>query len=218
MINFIFGAAGFAREVDWLVEEIYYASRVDYRPQYFVAEDTNVAVGQLINGRRVLSETEFYSGFSKEMCQCFIAVGNPTIRSKIVDGIKNKVHSVKFPNLIHPDVTFDKRADKLTLGEGNIICSKNVLTTDILIANFAHINLACTVGHDTTVGNYVTLSPGVNISGYVNLGNQVFLGTGSSILERINICDETVIGAGATVVQDITLPGTYVGTPAKKMK
>jgi UDP-3-O-[3-hydroxymyristoyl] glucosamine N-acyltransferase len=74
------------------------------------------------------------------------------------------------------------------------------------------------VGHDTSIGNFTTISPGCHISGNVKVGKTVYFGTGSVTVERIDIQDYTIIGAGATVVKSITETGTYVGTPAKKMK
>ena len=217
-MNFIFGDAGFAKEVDWLTEEIYRATEIDYRPNYFVAEDGNSNIGKIINKKEIISESIFFEKYSSRKSNCFIAVGSPIIKYKIVKKIKALAVNMSYPNLIHPDVTFDKRENKLILGEGNIICSKNVLTTDIKIGDFVHINLDCTIGHDTIIGDYTTISPGVHVSGNVKIEDAIFIGTGAVILEKVKICSNAIIGAGATVIQNILLPGTYVGTPAKKMQ
>lgn len=49
------------------------------------------------------------------------------------------------------------------------------------------------------------------------IGNNVSIGTHATILP-VKICDYVVIGAGAVVTRDITIPGVYVGNPAKKIK
>ena len=46
------------------------------------------------------------------------------------------------------------------------------------------------------------------------IGNNVSIGSGSTILP-ISICDNVVIGAGAVVTKNITVPGVYIGNPAK---
>lgn len=46
------------------------------------------------------------------------------------------------------------------------------------------------------------------------IGNNVSIGSGATILP-VNICDDAVIGAGAVVTKNITVPGVYVGNPAK---
>jgi acetyltransferase-like isoleucine patch superfamily enzyme len=49
------------------------------------------------------------------------------------------------------------------------------------------------------------------------LGNHVSIGTNATILP-ITICDNVVIGAGAVVTKDITIPGIYVGNPARLLR
>ena len=49
------------------------------------------------------------------------------------------------------------------------------------------------------------------------IGNNVSLGTNSTILP-VSICDNVVVGAGAVVTKDITVPGIYVGNPARLLR
>ena len=49
------------------------------------------------------------------------------------------------------------------------------------------------------------------------IGNQVSIGTNATILP-VNICDGVVVGAGAVVTKDITVPGIYVGNPARLLR
>ena len=49
------------------------------------------------------------------------------------------------------------------------------------------------------------------------LGNRVSIGTNTTILP-VTICDHVVIGAGAVVTRDITVPGFYVGNPARLLR
>ena len=60
--------------------------------------------------------------------------------------------------------------------------------------------------------------PNAVVSGNCNIGNCVYIGTNSTIKEKLNICNNVTIGLNAGVVKDIKEPGTYVGTPAKKIK
>lgn len=65
---------------------------------------------------------------------------------------------------------------------------------------------------------YVTCAPKVSISGNCTIGNRVYIGTGAVIKEKISICDDVIIGALSFVNKDITEPGTYVGSPVRKIK
>jgi acetyltransferase-like isoleucine patch superfamily enzyme len=82
-----------------------------------------------------------------------------------------------------------------------------------------------TIGDDCFIGHGVvfindTFSTGGPARGRKELwrsttiGNRVSVGSNATILP-IRICDDVVIGAGAVVTSDITVPGCYVGNPAR---
>ena len=214
-MNIIFGTAGFAREVDWLIYEVETAHNARFATDYFVAEDSNEWVGKEINSHVVLSETIFFERYSHEQNNYFVAVGSPILREMIVNKITSSSSNPRFPNLIHPSVSFDHRKGKIQLGEGTMLFSNTVVTTDVKIGKHVLVYTDCTIAHDSTVGDFTTLSPGVHISGNVNIQNKVFIGTGAVVLERIKISSMVTIGAGAVVINDVNEPGVYVGVPAK---
>ena len=49
------------------------------------------------------------------------------------------------------------------------------------------------------------------------IGNCVSIGTNATILP-VTICDHVVIGAGSVVTKDISVPGIYVGNPARLLR
>jgi sugar O-acyltransferase (sialic acid O-acetyltransferase NeuD family) len=216
-MNFVFGTAGFAKEVDWLIYDLVKEQSFYTGVDFFVSENNNSTIGSLLNGKLIISESQYFQEYMKSNNKCFLAMGAPHIK-EIVFNKLNTASNISFPSLIHPSVNYDKREKKILFGQGSIICAKNALTTDIGIGNFVHLNLDCTIGHDTKIGDFTTISPGVHISGNVRIGKQVFIGTGAVILEKIDICDHTIIGAGAVVAKSIMEAGTYVGIPAKRIK
>ena len=50
------------------------------------------------------------------------------------------------------------------------------------------------------------------------VGNMCLIGAGAIVVDKISICDNAIIGAGSVVIQDIKDSGTYVGSPAKRIK
>lgn len=86
------------------------------------------------------------------------------------------------------------------------------------MGDFVILNLGCTVGHDTVIGDYAAFMPSVNISGEITIGAGVYVGTGAKIINQLEIGEYATVGAGAVVCQ--TLPGhcTAVGVPAKVIK
>jgi UDP-perosamine 4-acetyltransferase len=43
------------------------------------------------------------------------------------------------------------------------------------------------------------------------------IGMGCNVIQLVTIGTGCIIGAGATVVRDLSEPGTYVGTPARRV-
>jgi UDP-N-acetylbacillosamine N-acetyltransferase len=98
------------------------------------------------------------------------------------------------------------------------------------VGNFCHIgpeafvgentilNTGSVIEHGVRIGRHSHLAPNVSVSGNTTIGNHVFVGVGASIIDKLNICDHVIIGAGSCVIKDITVPGTYAGTPVKKIK
>jgi sugar O-acyltransferase (sialic acid O-acetyltransferase NeuD family) len=215
MKTFIFGASGFAKEVEWLIYERNKHAKEPTIVHNFIVADTDYVENQRINGIAVISEAVYFHQFHKtEKHNCIIAVGSSVIREKIIAKISSD--NTLFPNLIHPSVCYDERFT--TFGQGNIICSGVIITTNIAINNFVHINLDVTIGHDSSIGNFTTISPGVHVSGNVNMECNIFIGTGATILENVSIAENAIIGASTLVNKSIVESGTYVGIPAKKIK
>lgn len=102
--------------------------------------------------------------------------------------------------------------------------------TGTFIGNYAHIgplvrigqntiiNTAAIVEHEVIIGDHSHIGPNATISGRCKIGDEVFIGVGATVKDYISICNNVTIGAGATVVKDISIPGIYVGTPAKLIK
>ncbi len=89
---------------------------------------------------------------------------------------------------------------------------------DISIGNCNIINLACTIGHDAVLEDFVTVNPGVNISGNTIIGAGCNIGTGTQVVQGLRVGKNTLVGAGAVVTGDLPDDCTAVGVPAKVIK
>ena len=174
-------------------------------------DDQEELWGTYEDGIEVLGSCEYLKSLENVYAVC--AIGSAQIRKKIIE--KFKESSVKFATLIDPSVVMSKR---VKLGLGDIICAGTILTTDIVIGNHVIINLACTLGHDDVIEDFVTIYPNANISGNVLIGSCSELGTGMKIIQGKRITSNTIIGAGAVVIKDCIESGTYVGNPTRKIK
>lgn len=200
----IFGAGGFAKEVYWL------ALQCGREVCAFI--DTQ-AGGYCCDSVKI--ENENY--FNPAIHEAVVAVGNPKVRKKIVDQILFRYpNSARFATLISPRANL--MSDSISIGRGSVICANCIITCDVILGEWSQLNLATTIGHDTSTGAFFTTAPGVHISGKVKAGERVYLGTNASTVEDITICDDVTIGAAACVSKDILESGTYVGVPAKKLE
>ncbi len=129
--------------------------------------------------------------------------------------IKNINPETHFATLIDPSV---EMSDRVTVGEGTIICAHTIITVNISIGNHVIINLDCTIGHDSVLNDFVTLYPSVNVSGITTIGYCTELGTGMQIIQGITVGSHSIIGAGAVVVKNIPDKCTAIGCPAKPIK
>ena len=99
---------------------------------------------------------------------------------------------------------------------GAIICAGAQLMTNIKIGRHTHINLNVTVGHDSELGDFVTVNPGAAVSGDVVVGDAVLIGTGAAVLQGLRVSQEAQVGAGACVTKDVRPGSTVVGVPARE--
>ncbi len=202
----IIGASGFGREVAWLVERI---NAVESTWNLLGFIDDNVDIqNQEVGGYAVLGTCECVANYPDAYFVC--AIGAAQVRKTVIE----RLGKVNYATLIDPSVMISNR---VSIGEGTIICAGTILTVDIQIGKHVIINLDCTVGHDAVIHDYVTLYPSVNISGITDIGECSEMGTGSQLIQKINVGPRSIVGAGAVVVKSIVGCSTYVGIPCKKL-
>lgn len=143
-----------------------------------------------------------------------VCIGDSIQRKKVIDSLPRRTEYFTF---------IDKEAkilDKKTviIGEGSIITSGVILTTNIHLGKFSLINLHTTIGHDVVTKDFLTTAPGVHISGNTVIGKCVYLATGSVIRNKISVCDNVTVGMNSVVNKDVIEMGIYAGSPATKIK
>jgi sugar O-acyltransferase (sialic acid O-acetyltransferase NeuD family) len=207
----IIGAGGFGREVKMLIDQI---NHNEIKYDFIGFYDDNVQNETIINGFKVLGSINELLQIDYNL-EVVISIADPMIKKKIYETL-NSNSFLSFPSIIHPNVLIG--SDDVIVGYGCIICASNIITVNVSIGNFVILNLACTVGHDTKIGDYCSFMPSVNISGEVDIENSVYVGTGAKIINLLTIGNSTIVGAGAVVSKSLPEKCTAVGIPAKPIK
>lgn len=193
----IIGAGGFAREV--------YSYMKDPSIVFFVSNKYHTE-----ENSKILP----LSSFDPFEYEVIIAIANPLHRQNIKEQLPKYT---TFFNYVHPTAQIID-PHNIRIGEGTIICPNTIITTNVFLGSHSHLNIGTVIGHDCTLGNYFTTAPGAKISGNCTIGNRAYVGTNASIKEKTHIVSDVTIGLNAGVVKNIEEPGTYVGTPVKKIK
>lgn len=194
----LFGCGGHSRSVADIV-----LSCGSYSLIVFV--DQSARENEKIFGFSVLSHYEHSGG------SYFFAIGdNKARRQKFLDiGTDGLVSVVSNKAHIGRDSVY---------GLGCFIGNYCHVGPEARIGANTILNNASIVEHEVIIGNHCHIGPGATISGRCKIGDLVFIGVGATVKDYIQISSQVTIGAGATVVKDISEPGVYVGTPARRIK
>lgn len=207
----IIGAGGFAREVQWLINDIN-KEKNEWNIIGFIDENLDNK-GLNLNGQNVIgSFIDLQEQYSGELYYV-IAIADSIAKKKISE--KANDIGLKPATLIHPSVIM---SNLNRIGNGSIICAGSILTVNIDIGNHVIINIDSTIGHDAVIKDFSTILPSANISGNTVIEEGVSIGTGAAIIQGLRIGEYSVIGAGAVVTKNIQDRVTAVGIPAKVIK
>ena len=184
------GSGGCMREIVWQMQEQNKSAEnwniLGYVDRMPPEEHSSVTVG---NETLEYIGNDDYLLARTELTNVAVCVGEPKLRKKIVEKLKNNKNII-FPNIILGDTRI---CEDVQMGKGCII-------------------------HDGKLGNYVTLSPDVTLAGNVVVGDNTEIGMGANVIQGITIGTNTVIGAGSVVVRDVEDHCKAAGVPAKAFR
>lgn len=144
---------------------------------------------------------------------CYIAIGDNWHRERVF----NEAVTLGFNmcNIISRHAYIAKSAQ---IGRGVLVMPKSIINNCAKISDGVIVNSGAIVEHDCRVGGFCHVGPKAAMGGFVSVGDRTWLGLGSNIIHGIKIGEDVIVGAGSTVLGDLKSLGTYVGSPARKIK
>jgi sugar O-acyltransferase (sialic acid O-acetyltransferase NeuD family) len=202
----IVGAKGFAKEV---LEVLYQLNQLDNLVFY---DDVNDDAPQMLyNEFPILRTKESASHYFKTIDNRFtIGIGNPLLRKKLMEQFVQL--GGEFTSAISPLAQIGHFGN--TIGKGCNIMTDALISNNVQIGNGCIVYFKSIIAHDSFIGDFVEISPGVKILGRCKIGSYSQIGTNSTILPDVVIGKNVIVGAGSVVTKDVPNNCLVVGIPA----
>jgi len=179
--------------------------------------DSGKPPGRTARGLEVLGPVEAVTELAVKhaFTACLVAVGQNSTRRDCVERITADYPAMNFPAVIHPSAVV---ASSVVIGEGTVVMAGAVLNPGCVIGRHCIINTGCRIDHETHLGDYSSLAPGVVIGGDVLIGTGSAICLGASLIHGVRIGSDVVVGAGALVLQDLPDLCVAYGSPARRIR
>lgn len=208
---FIFGSSGVAREIYELLQDIENSitteKKLEVEFQGFVGQDeinTDPRIHKYIP-ENVLASMNSVDGLF------LLGIGTGTIRRKL--SIFAEQIGLEPFSLVHPNAYLGRSSSNI--GVGTTIGVFTSITSNVALGKYCFIDRNVTIGHDSVLGDFVSVYPSASISGNVTIQDEVTIGTGARILQGLTIGEGAFVGAGAVVTKDVAAGQIVVGNPAR---
>jgi len=140
-------------------------------------------------------------------------MGDVTLRVALLGRLETL--GFQLPTIVDPAALLGPQT---RLGPATVVMPGAVINAGTIVGTACIINTNATVEHDCSIGSHTHIAPGAVVCGGCQVGESTLIGARAVLTPGVRVADACIIGAGATVVCDILEPGTYVGTPARKLR
>jgi UDP-3-O-[3-hydroxymyristoyl] glucosamine N-acyltransferase len=134
------------------------------------------------------------------------------LRQSLIDYLDN--HALPRATFVHSSAVVDSQ---IAIGGGTFIGPFASAFNNAEIGKDCIVGPYSMISHKSKLGQGSILHPGTMIAGSTKIGKYCLFGLRSTVIDKIEICDDVVVGAASFVTKPISVPGTYVGTPARKV-
>jgi sugar O-acyltransferase (sialic acid O-acetyltransferase NeuD family) len=160
-----------------------------------------------------ISEIDFLSSsFEKYFV---IAISDKYIRQRLVQ--------LAITHGAIPISLFDENSrinEESRIDIGAIMSTYSLISPNVEVGKYFHLNIYSYVAHDVKIGNFVTFGPRVSCNGNIIIQDNVYIGAGATLIngqrgKPLIIGEGATLGMGAVVIRDVEPYSIMVGNPAR---
>ena len=215
----IYGTGGFAREVAPMVErmwEQWAPASTETEPDIVHVDDADAAP-TTCNGRAVINYATLIEPAHRHR-MVVVAIGSGRTREKLEQ--RCLADGLALAKVVSPSAEI---MEEVRMGDGAVICASSIITSNVTIGRSFQSNLFSYVGHDCSIGDYVTFAPRVSCNGNVHIGDHAYIGTGAMIIqgtkdEPMTIGEGAIVAMGAVVTKPVAPYTLVAGNPARLVR
>jgi sugar O-acyltransferase (sialic acid O-acetyltransferase NeuD family) len=138
------------------------------------------------------------------------AIGENRKRKQLCEQLE--AMGLKPMSVIDPSVII---APGVSVGEGSYVAAGSILSPGSTLGRHVVVNQGCTIGHDSSLGDYAQACPGSRVSGWVKVGEGALLGSNAVAAPRVSIGAWSTLAAASFASRDLADGVVAIGVPAK---
>ncbi|NUU60942.1 hypothetical protein [Paenibacillus agri] len=182
----------------------------DWDSVVFINDEIENAQKELYNSNipgLIISTIDDYAPQCNDVCIC--AIVQPKRKLNVVEQLEKE--GAEFINIFHPTAIIGKGC---RLGTGIILCPYTVLTVNVTLGSHVIVDIASSIGHDSKIGEGVTIDSHCDITGYCEIQRGSFIGAGTSVLPNSIVEENAEVCAGSVVLKKVRANRMVIGNPA----
>lgn len=158
----------------------------------------------------IAGEPAAQTGFPAADWRVIVAIGDNHIRQTRMAALA--AHGYRGATIIHPAATVSDHAE---IGAGTAVLAGAIVNARARVSEGCIVNTGAIVEHDVHLGGFTHMSPGAVAAGGASIGARCWIGANAVVRQGVRIGDNVILGALCFASDDLPVPGTYVGTPAR---